>query len=80
MAQARDFMLSESWGTPLKPAAYRGDLCFGPGQGKTATFMNPRAWIEEWQPIPPQQALAELARRYLWAYGPATSDDFQFWW
>ena len=80
MAQARDFMLSESWGTPLKPAAYRGDLCFGPGQGKTATFMNPRAWIEEWQPIPPQQALAELARRYLWAYGPATSDDFRFWW
>jgi hypothetical protein len=80
IAQARDFMLSESWGTPLKPAAYRGDLCFGPGQGKTATFMNPRGSIGEWQPIEPQQALAELARRYLWAYGPATSDDFRFWW
>jgi hypothetical protein len=80
IAQARDFILSESWGTPLKPAAYRGDLCFGPGQGKTATFMNPRGSIGEWQPIEPQQALAELARRYLWAYGPATSDDFRFWW
>jgi hypothetical protein len=80
MAQARDFMLSESWGTPLKPSAYRGDLCFGPGQGKTVTFMNPRGSIREWQPIEPQLALAELARRYLRAYGPATSDDFRFWW
>src|SRR5215469_10299516 len=80
IAQARDFMLSESWGSPLKPSAYRGELCFGPGQGKAATFMNPRGWIGEWQPIRPQQALAELARRYLWAYGPATADDFRFWW
>ncbi len=33
MAQARDFMLSESWGTPLKPAAYRGPLFWArPGE------------------------------------------------
>src|SRR6266700_2123377 len=80
MAQVRDFILSESWGSPLKPAAYRGELCFGPGQGKTATFMNPRGWIGEWQLIEPQLALQEIARRYLRAYGPATSDDFRFWW
>jgi hypothetical protein len=80
MAQARDFILSESWGSPLKPAAYRGELCFGPGQGKTATFMNPRVWIGEWQLIEPQLALQDIARRYLRAYGPATSDDFRFWW
>jgi hypothetical protein len=80
MAHARDFILSESWGSPLKPSAYRGDLCFGPGQGKTVTFMNPRGSIEEWQPIEPKLALQELARRYLWAYGPATADDFRFWW
>jgi hypothetical protein len=80
IAQARDFILSESWGSPLKPAAYRGDLCFGPGQGKTVTFTNPRGWIGEWQFIEPQLALQEIARRYLRAYGPATSDDFRFWW
>ena len=80
MAHVRDFMLSESWGTPLKPSAYRGELCFGPGQGKTATFMNPRVWMGQWQPIEPQQALQEIARRYLRAYGPATADDFRFWW
>lgn len=80
MAHLRDLILSSSWGTPLKPSAYRGDLCFGPGQGKTATFMNPRRWIEQWQPIEPELALQDIARRYLRAYGPATADNFAFWW
>lgn len=79
-AHMRDLITSSSWGTPLKPSAYRGELCFGPGQGKTATFMNPRSWIGAWQPIEPQVALREIARRYLRAYGPATADDFAFWW
>ena len=79
-ACARDLILSSSWGTPLKPSAYRGDLCLGPGQGKTVTFMNPRGWIGNWQPIEPELALQEIARRYLRAYGPATADDFAFWW
>src|SRR5579863_2081380 len=80
VARSRDFILSSSWGTPLKPSAYRGDLCFGPGQGQSATFMNPRVWIGNWQSIEPEQALQEIARRYLQAYGPATSEDFAFWW
>ncbi len=80
VAHLRNLILSSSWGTPLKPSAYRGDLCFGPGQGKSATFMNPRGWIGVWQPIEPKLALQEIARRYLRAYGPATSDDFAFWW
>lgn len=78
-ARAREFILSESWGTPLKPSAYRGELCFGPGQGQNATFMNPRVWIDNWQSLEPEQARQEMARRYLQAYGPATSDDFAFW-
>jgi hypothetical protein len=80
IAQVRDFILSESWGSPLKPSAYRGELCFGPGQGKTVTFMNPRGWIENWQPSEPKLALQAIARRYLQAYGPATPEDFAFWW
>jgi hypothetical protein len=78
--RVRDLILSESWGSPLKPSAYRGELCFGPGQGQSATFMNPRTWIGEWQPIEPKLALQEIARRYLQAYGPATPEDFAFWW
>ena len=80
ITQTRDFILSESWGSPLKPAAYRGELSFGPGQGQSGTFMNPRARIGQWQSIEPQPALQEIARRYLQVYGPATSEDFAFWW
>jgi Winged helix DNA-binding domain len=80
VAHVRDLIVSSSWGSPLKPSAYRGDLCFGPGQGQSATFMNPRVWIGEWQSIEPELALQELARRYLQAYGPATPEDFAFWW
>ena len=80
IAQVRDFILSESWGSPLKPSAYRGELCFGPGQGPNATFMNPRTGITKWQAIEPELALQEIARRYLQTYGPATPDDFAFWW
>lgn len=79
-ASVRELILSSSWGTPLKPAAYRGELCFGPGQGQSATFMNPRTWIGSWQPVEPKLALQDIARRYLRAYGPATADDFAFWW
>jgi len=80
VAHTRDFILSSSWGTPLKPSAYRGELCFGPGQGQNATFMNPKGWLGTWQPIEPELALQEIARRYLRAYGPATVEDFRFWW
>ncbi|SRR5579875_251508 len=80
VASARDLILSTSWGSPLKPSAYRGELCFGPGQGQTVTFMNPKVWIEDWQTLDPQQALQEIVRRYLQAYGPATPEDFAFWW
>jgi hypothetical protein len=75
VTSARDLILSERWGAPLKPSAYRGELCFGPGQGKTATFMNPRAWVGTWQSIEPTLALQEIARLYLRAYGPATPDE-----
>ncbi len=80
VARVRDFILSSSWGSPLKPSAYRGELSFGPGQGQSVTFMNPKAWIGEWQLIEPEQALQEMARRYLRAYGPANADNFAFWW
>jgi hypothetical protein len=80
ISHIRELVLSSSWGSPLKPSAFRGELCFGPGQGKNVTFMNPRTWIEQWPIIQPEVAQKEIARRYLRAYGPANSDDFAFWW
>ena len=79
IAHLRDAILSSSWGTPLRPSALRGDLCFGPNQGQNVTFVNPRAWIGEWTSIEPEQAIREIIRRYLRAYGPATPEDFAHW-
>jgi len=79
IAHLRDLILSSSWGTPLKQSAIRGDLCFGPKQGQNVMFVNPRAWIDEWPSIEPEQAVREIIRRYLRAYGPATAEDFARW-
>jgi hypothetical protein len=76
----RDLILSSGWGSPLKPSAFRGDLCFGPSQGQNVTFVNPRAWTGEWQSATPELALQAIARRYLQSYGPATREDFARWW
>jgi hypothetical protein len=65
---------------PLKPSAFRGDLCFGPSQSQNITFVNPREWIGNWQSVEPERALQEIARLYLQAYGPTTSEDFARWW
>lgn len=35
-------LIGSRWGTALKPSAFRGDLCFGPSQGKNITFVNPK--------------------------------------
>jgi hypothetical protein len=73
-------LLASSWGSLWKPSAWRGDLCFGPNQGRNVTFVRPSAWLGSWQPVDPQLALLEIARRYLRAYGPATPEDFARWW
>lgn len=77
--QLREVLLS-GWGALLKPAAFRGDLCFGPSQGQHVTFVRPSQWVGEGRPVESPQALQEIARRYLIAYGPATTDDFARWW
>ena len=78
--ELRDLMLASSWGSPMKPSAFRGDLCFGPSQGANVTFVRPSAWLGPQAPVEPYPALQEMARRYLRAYGPATPEDFARWW
>jgi len=69
-------VLRQGWGVLLKPAAYRGQLCFAEGEGARVRFTHPGP-VEKREP---REALAELVRRYLGAYGPATRDDFALWW
>ncbi len=74
------FLQSSTWGSLWKPSAWRGEFCFGPNQGQNVTFVNPRHWCADWQPVEPYPALQEIARRYLHAYGPATPKEFALWW
>jgi hypothetical protein len=73
-------VMKSGWGGILKPVARRGLLCFGPSRGQSVTFVRPQQWLGAWREVDPEQALVEVARRYLRAYGPATREDFTRWW
>jgi hypothetical protein len=72
-------ILRSGWGGILKPVARRGLLCFGPSRGQAVTFVRPDQWLGAWREVDPDEALVEVARRYLRAYGPATKYDFARW-
>lgn len=64
----------------LLHASGLGLTCRGPERGRAATF----ALLEQWLPDAPagpsgDDALAELARRFFTAFGPATAADFTAW-
>jgi Winged helix DNA-binding domain len=71
---------ASSWGMMLKPAAFTGRLCFGPSAGTRVQFTNPRSWLGIASGVEPAAATAEITRRYLAAYGPATARDLSRWW
>jgi hypothetical protein len=63
----------------LYRAALEGMLCAGPNRGKEPTYVLWESWLGKPQPRPRQEALAELARRYLQAYAPAGPEDLAGW-
>lgn len=67
------------WRKALGEAAYAGLLCYGPPEGNEVTFVRPDRWIGKWHDEDPDEALTEVFRRYLRAYGPATPRDFAQW-
>ena len=72
--------LADSWGALLKPASFRGHLCFAPNAGQNVRFTRPDTWLGRWQAVEPEQALSAAARAYLAAAGPATREDLARWW
>jgi hypothetical protein len=67
------------WRQAMATAANRGVLCFGPTRKRVVTYTSPRRWLPTLAPVEGQAALAELVRRYLHAYGPATQQQFAQW-
>jgi len=69
-----------SWGAMLKPASFRGHLCFAPSVGQNVRFTRPDGWLGASPPVDPDAALLEITRRFLAAHGPATREDLARWW
>jgi Winged helix DNA-binding domain len=74
-----DDKLRGGFGDLLKPAAFRGDLCFVPNDGRNVRFARPDQWLGPWEPIDRDEAMREVARRYLAVYGPGTRETFARW-
>lgn len=77
-------MLEHSWGGIIKLACALGHVCHGPaekgdGEGaREALFVHLGQWLGRSLDIPDgRAAMADLARRYLAVYGPATPADFK---
>jgi winged helix DNA-binding protein len=60
-------------------AFFTGELCQGPPQRNKTTLVRPDQWLGKWEPVEPEDALREILRRFLHAYGPARPADFREW-
>jgi hypothetical protein len=78
------------WGgeTPLAPRiltvlSVRGDIVRGPNEGKWTNsrprWVSSADWVGAAGAVDPDVASAELVRRWLWAFGPATVTDVKWW-
>jgi len=77
-------------GVPLDPrsqavphligyAAMHGLVCRGPESGSEPTYVLLDSWVPATPTRSLDEAVAELARRYLTGHGPATAEDFAAW-
>jgi hypothetical protein len=63
----------------MRLAVVSGIACLGPDRGNTTCLVRREDWLGKPAPFDRVRALAELARRYLGAFGPATDRDFAYW-
>jgi hypothetical protein len=60
-------------------AVTSGLACLGPDRGRTTCLVLRQDWLGKLPRLDREAALAELARRYLRAFAPATERDFAKW-
>ena len=64
----------------VRYAALLGLICLGPEREGDLTYVLLSEWLPDYQPLEATDELLPIfARRYLRAYGPATSADFARW-
>jgi len=68
--------LRGGFGDLLKPAAFRGELCFAPSDARAVRFARPDQWLGPQPAADRDESARAVARRYLGAYGPATREAF----
>jgi len=71
--------VEHSWGGVIRVASVEGLVCYGPERGRSVTFTRCDRWLRGGGTPTPEEAQDALLRRYLHAYGPATSRDFATW-
>jgi Winged helix DNA-binding domain len=67
------------WQLALSSAANEGVLAFGPPRGNQVTYVRLDQWLPELPSVDGERALAEVFRRYLASYGPASQLEFARW-
>ncbi len=73
-------LLTESWGTALKPVSFSGRLCFAPGEATTVRFTHPGTWVgADPSSVSLHEARATVARRALAMHGAAGLEDLTRW-
>jgi hypothetical protein len=70
--------LDHAW-SAVRPAVVEGAIVYGPPRGAEATFVRVDRWLGRQPEITVEAARAELLRRFLRAFGPATAHDFAKW-
>lgn len=60
-------------------AALAGLICAGPAACGQPTFVLLARWVKKPRHLDGEEALAELARRYVGGHGPVTERDFAWW-
>ena len=70
--------LDHAW-SAVRPAVIEGAIVYGPPRGAEATFVRVDRWLGRQPGMTVEAARAELLRRFLTAFGPATAHDFAKW-
>lgn len=70
--------LEHAW-SAVRPAVIDGLIVYGPPRGAEATFVRVDEWLPKQPAFEVADARAELLRRFLSAFGPATAHDFAKW-